>query len=289
MESKTFEASLNANVLKTNDWNLDLRTTFDTYTQTVTELNATPYFIDGTRFIIKEGYEFGTLLLDKFARSLDEVANQVPAGSSVNDIFVINNQGFVVKRNQVGTISETPIKITDDKGIALPVAEINTTPDFTMNFNSTLSYKNLTFYMLWSWQQGGYMYNHSVRYQTEPELFDQSGLPSNEVKSSSYYSNGGQYIGLLGWDNNVLVYDATFVKLRELSLSYDFKIDSWKFIKNIRFNLVGRNLLTFTEYPGFDPETGASQGGVDASTFKFDSNNRYPTSKLVSGSLTLTF
>jgi hypothetical protein len=133
------------------------------------------------------------------------------------------------------------------------------------------------------------MYNHSVRYQTEPELFDQSGLPSNEVKSSSYYSNGGQYIGLLGWDNNVLVYDATFVKLRELSLSYDFKIDSWKFIKNIRFNLVGRNLLTFTEYPGFDPETGASQGGVDASTFKFDSNNRYPTSKLVSGSLTLTF
>jgi outer membrane receptor protein involved in Fe transport len=289
MESKTFEASLNINALKTDNWNLDLRTTFDTYTQTVTELNATPYFIGGTRFIIKEGYEFGTLLLDKFAHNLDEVANQVPAGSSVNDLFVVNNQGFVVKRNQIGTISETPIKVTDDKGVAIPAAEINTTPDFTMNFNSTLSYKKFTFYMLWSWQQGGYMYDHSVRYQTEPKLFDQSGMPSNEVKSASYYSNGGQYVGLLGWDNDVLVYDATFAKLRELSVSYDFKINSLKFIKNIRFNVVGRNLLVFTEYPGFDPETGASQGGVDASTFKFDSNNRYPVSKLISGSLTLTF
>ncbi|PRZ26057.1 SusC/RagA family TonB-linked outer membrane protein [Flavobacterium granuli] len=289
MKSNTFEASLNYNVLSNKDWNLDLRTTFDTYTQTVTKLNATPYFIDGTRFIIKEGVAFGTLLLDKFAHSLDEVTNQVPAGSSVNDIFVINNQGYVVKRNTIGTTAETPIKVTDDKGIALPVASINTTPDFTMNFNTTLSYKKFTFYTLWSWQQGGYMYNHSVRYQTEPKLFDQSGKPSNEVKSSTYYANGGQYSGLLGWDNDALVYDATFVKLREVSLSYDFKIDSWKFIQNIRFNLIGRNLLTLTEYPGFDPETGASQGGVDASTFKFDSNNRYPSPRLISGALTITF
>lgn len=289
MKSNTFEASLNANVIKTPDWNLDLRATYDTYTQKVTQLNATPYFIDGTRFVIQEGVDFGTLLLDKFAHSLDEVTNQVPAGSSVNDYFVVNNQGFVVRRNQVGTINETPVKVTDDKGVALPVAAINTTPDFTMNFGTTLSYKKFTFYTLWSWQQGGYTYNHSVRYQTEPKVFDQSGLPSNEVKSATYYSNGGQYIGLLGWDNDSLLYDATFVKLREVSLSYDFTINSVKFIKNIRFNLIGRNLLTLTKYPGFDPETGASQGGVDATAFKFDSNNRYPTPRLVSGSLTLTF
>ncbi|SFC65288.1 SusC/RagA family TonB-linked outer membrane protein [Flavobacterium phragmitis] len=289
MKSKSFEASLNANIFKTSEWNLDTRLNFDTYSQKVTELNATPYFIDGTRFIIEKGMNFGTLLLDKFAHSLDEVANQVPAGSSVNDVFVVNNQGFVVKRTQVGTIDETPIKVTDDKGIALPAAKINTTPDFTMNFNTTLSYKKFTFYMLWSWQQGGYMYDHSVRYMTEPSLFDQSGKAPNEVKSATYYSNGGQYIGLLGWDNDALVYDATFVKLREVSLAYDFKIDQWKFIKNIRFNLIGRNLLTFTKYPGFDPETGASKGGVDSSAFKFDSNNTYPTPRMVSGALTLTF
>lgn len=289
MLSESFEASLNANILKTPNWNLDARVTFDTYSQKVTELNATPYFIDGTRFIIEKGMNFGTLLLDKFAHSLDEVANQVPAGSSVNDLFVINNQGFVVKRTQIGTVNETPIKVTDDKGVALPAAKINTTPDFTMNFNTTLSYKKFTFYTLWSWQQGGAMYDHSVRYMTEPALFDQSGKAPNEVKSATYYSNGGQYIGLLGWDNDALVYNATFVKLREVSLSYDFKVDQWKFIKNIRFNLIGRNLLTFTKYPGFDPETGASQGGVDSSAFKFDSNERYPTPKMVSGALTLTF
>ncbi|WP_029278459.1 SusC/RagA family TonB-linked outer membrane protein [Pedobacter borealis] len=289
MKSNAYEATLSANILQKTNWSLDFKTTFDKYTQKVTQLNATPYFIDGTRFIIQKEVAFGTLLLDKFAHNLNEVANQVPAGTSVNEVFVVNNQGFVVKRDAIGTINETPIKVTDNNGVALPAAAINTTPDFTMNFNTTLTYKKFTFYMLWSWQQGGAVYNHSVRYMTEPKLFDQSSLAPNEQKSATYYGNGGQYSGLLGWDNDALVFDGTFVKLREVSLSYDLKVNSLKFVKNIRFNLVGRNLLVFTKYPGFDPETGSSQGGVDASTFRFDSNNRYPSPRLVSGSVSITF
>lgn len=292
IHSTAFEASLGYHVIKRKDVSWDVTVLFDRIRQTITELNCTPYMLNGTRFRIEEGVEFGTLYLDKFARSLDEVKNQVPAGRTLEEWFTINNQGFVVEKNSIGTVNEKPIKIKDDKGniASLPAANFN--PDFNMNFNSMFTWKNLTFYLLASWQQGGDVYNHSVRYTTEPKIMDQSGLPWNEVKPMVYYENSGQTGGILGWDNDVLAYDATFFKLREVSVSYDLKPKRLeKYIKNMRFSVIGRNLLTLTTYPGFDPETGKSEPakGVDSNAFRFDSNDSYPIYSIVSGSLAITF
>lgn len=48
----------------------------------------------------------------------------------------------------------------------------------------------------------------------------------------------------------------SFVRLRNVSLSYSLGADVIKFIENIRITLSGRNLLTFTKWNGWDPETG---------------------------------
>lgn len=116
IQTKVWEASLNADVLNSKDWNWNVGLTFDKIKQKITKLNCTPYMLDGTRFRIEEGIDFGVLYLDKFARSLNEVANQVPDGRKVEELFAINNQGFVVRRNEIGTINETPVKVKDDKG-----------------------------------------------------------------------------------------------------------------------------------------------------------------------------
>lgn len=292
IKSTAFEASLGYQVIKRTDLNWNVSLLFDRVRQKITKLNATPYMLNGTRFRIEEGIEFGVLYLDKFARSLDDVKNQVPAGRTVNEWFVVNNQGFVVERTAIGTINEKPVKIRDDKGniAALPAANFN--PDFNMNFTSTLSWKKLTLYALATWQQGGQVYNHSIRYTVEPKLLDQSGKPWNAVKPIGYYENSGQTGGILGWDNDVLAFDATFLKLREVSLSYDFKLASLdKYVKNFRLSAIGRNLLTLTTYPGFDPETGRRETskGVDANAFRFDSNESYPIYRMISGSLAITF
>ncbi|GAP68812.1 TonB-linked outer membrane protein, SusC/RagA family [Bacteroidales bacterium 6E] len=292
IKSTAFEASLGYNVIKRKDLTWDVTFLFDRIRQKITKLNATPYMLNGTRFRIEEGIDFGVLYLDKFARSLGDVENQVPAGRTVDEWFVVNNQGFVVERASIGTINEKPVKIKDDKGniAALPAANFN--PDFNMNFTSTLSWKNLTVYALATWQQGGQVYNHSVRYTTEPKLLDQSGLPWNAVKPMGYYENNGQTGGILGWDNDVLAFDASFLKLRELSLSYDIKPASMeKYLSNIRLSVIGRNLLTLTRYPGFDPETGRNEPskGVDSNAFRFDSNDSYPIYRMFSGSLAITF
>ncbi|MDP4276324.1 MAG: SusC/RagA family TonB-linked outer membrane protein [Bacteroidota bacterium] len=292
LQTKAFEATLGTDLISKKDiaWNVGL--TFDKLKQKITKLNCTPYMLDGTRFMIKEGVDFGVLYLDKFATSLSEVANQVPKGRTADEVFAINNQGFVVLKSQIGTVDENPVKVKDDAGNILSLPTKNLMPNFNMNLNSTFRYKRFSLYTLFAYQNGGYVYDHAVRYMTEPSLFDQSGKPWNEVKAATYYSNGGQTTGLLGWDNDVLLFNATFLKIREMSVSYDFVPTSLnKQIKNIKLSLIGRNLLTLTNYPGFDPEgvQGKSDEGVDTNTFRFESNDQYPLSRTISGSVALTF
>lgn len=287
--SHAIEMGLNGIIVKGTSFTWDGGIVFDKIKQKISRLDATPYYLNGTRFRIEEGIDFGTLYLDKFATSLDEVRNQVPAGSNINDVFVLNNEGYVVRTTEIGTVNEKAVKVKDDKGNVLALPSANFTPDFNLNFVNTFSYKGFTLYGLVAWQQGGKVYNHSVRYTTEPKFLDQSEKPWNAVKPLRYLDNSGQEGGLLGWDNNNLIFDATFVKLRELSLSYDTKAFNKYGFRNIRFSVIGRNLFTITKYPGFDPESGLGKEGVDTNVFKFDSNDAYPVFRTISASLSFTF
>lgn len=51
--------------------------------------------------------------------------------------------------------------------------------------------------------------------------------------------------------------DASYIKLRELSLTYDFGKVGRTF-ENLNLSFIGRNLLSFDEYEGFDPETNSA-------------------------------
>jgi hypothetical protein len=89
-------------------------------------------------------------------------------------------------------------------------------------------------------------------------------------------------------ENNV--YNASYVKLRELSLGYSIPSVS-TFLKKLRMQqltiaLVGRNLFALSEIPHFDPEQTSFQGqqlqsGVEDMT--------YPTSRSVGVKLSVNF
>lgn len=287
--SHAIELSLGGDIIKTKNFSWDINLTFDKIRQKISKLNGKPYFLNGTRFRIEEGIDFGTLYLDKFARSLDDVKNQVPAGMDIKDVFVINNEGYVVKLTEIGTVNEKAIKIKNNDGNIIPLPSSNFTPDYNINFANTFSFKGFTLYGLFAFQKGGRVYNHAVRYTTEPKFLDQSQKPYNAVKPIKYLDNSGQEGGLLGWDNENLIYDATFLKLREVSLGYDIQPFRKYGFKNVRLSVIGRNLVTLTRYPGFDPESGIGREGVDTNVFKFDSNEAYPLFRTVSASLLLTF
>jgi len=58
------------------------------------------------------------------------------------------------------------------------------------------------------------------------------------------------------------VYDASFVKLRDVSLGYSFN-NIWKDKINLRVSAFARNLLLWSKMPNLDPE--ASQGNNNMS------------------------
>ncbi|WP_169818774.1 SusC/RagA family TonB-linked outer membrane protein [Niabella ginsenosidivorans] len=51
-----------------------------------------------------------------------------------------------------------------------------------------------------------------------------------------------------------IVEDASFVRLKYVTLSYTFENNKIKFARNLKFYLTGSNLLTLTHYKGYDPE-----------------------------------
>ena len=77
------------------------------------------------------------------------------------------------------------------------------------------------------------------------------------------YQNGDRFAGQIGANYGVFsifenwIEDGTFVKLREVSLSYivPTSVSSRVGANSLRVTLYGRNLLSFDNYSGYDPET----------------------------------
>jgi len=79
--------------------------------------------------------------------------------------------------------------------------------------------------------------------------------------------------------------DGSYVKLREASVSYEFKP---AFLKsgNMRFSLSGRNLLSFDKYSGYDPEVNAAGQSSAVRGFDFV---EVPIPRMVVAGLNITF
>ena len=288
LESTAIEFNLGVDLIKKNDLQWRVNLLWDRVRQKVIKLNRSGYaIVSGGIFRIAEGEAFGTLYGRDWATSLDEVANQVPEGETLEEYFVVNNEGFVVRTTDIGTTAEVPIQIRDENNVPVETRIGDVNPDFTLNFNSTLTYKNFNFFALLSWQQGGDIYNHMRRYMLVHNVgqqLDQRGKSPNAVKSARYYQE------LTTWNNSHFVEDATFVRLREIALTYTLRSEVFDKvgIDNIKVGVIGRNLFTLTNYAGFNPEAGRSQEGVDSNVLKFDLSS-YPVYRTITGTVGITF
>jgi TonB-linked SusC/RagA family outer membrane protein len=120
-------------------------------------------------------------------------------------------------------------------------------PDFLIHFSNRLQWRNFTLSFLLDWQKGSSIINLTRL------LYDASS-------NSADWNTAGQ-ARLTQWlkpDARVYVESGSFLKLREITLSYDVAptvvSQLWSVAKRLRFSVSARNLLTFTPYSGFDPE-----------------------------------
>nr|WP_276903515.1 SusC/RagA family TonB-linked outer membrane protein [Pedobacter kyonggii] len=118
-------------------------------------------------------------------------------------------------------------------------------PDYTGSFVNDFTYKKLSLHIQLDAVQGGDVWNADWR--------TRQGVGNGKVAEAEQL--GQLPRGYVAGAYNVeewRIDDGSFVKLREISLSYN--IGQVKFIKNLTVNLSGRNLISWDNYKGYDPE-----------------------------------
>lgn len=127
-------------------------------------------------------------------------------------------------------------------------------PDFRVGFISDFTWKNLGFHILADWQQGSEIINLTRL------LYDFGGVTVDYADpiSGSTKTKGEARLSGFGKVASNYIEKATFLKLREVSLSYELPSSVvrsvWGVFQGGRITLSGRNLLTATPYSGLDPE-----------------------------------
>ncbi|OWY23534.1 SusC/RagA family TonB-linked outer membrane protein [Sphingobacteriales bacterium TSM_CSS] len=157
-------------------------------------------------------------------------------------------------------------------------------PDFQMSFQNTLNYKDLELSFLIHWKQGGDNINLSTLltdiYGTSPDFDDTDLDPNGELTNGNYRLNS------LGTTAQAWIEDASYVRLREIGLFYNFRNLFDGKVKNLRLGVSGNNLLNFFQYNSYDPEV--SNFGSDG----FSSNVEvlpFPSAKRFFGHLSVSF
>jgi TonB-linked SusC/RagA family outer membrane protein len=170
------------------------------------------------------------------------------------------NDGLPIWYDKTGKLTKT---FSLDNRV--PVGSVN--PEFVGGLNHNLTYKNFEFSSLWTYTVGGNIYDGSGKRQAgivtdwnmRRDVLDRWTKPGDVTQFPRLTMNTNTYAGLSSeWQYNstLFLYDASYMRLRELTFAYRFTPQlSRRFgMKGIRFYVTGMNLLTFTKYPGGDPE-----------------------------------
>ena len=233
----------------------------------------------------------------KYATSLDQLSVEngavlnVPAGASssagggISD-YSINEYGYVIKTSDKGSSSESPMMIYDEEKDATAVTEIgNTNPKFNLGFTTDFTYKNFSFYTVLDYQNGGDIYNYTKQLLYFNERHSDLGIFGNSGKEQNYAQN----IYNKSDANSHFVEEGSYLKVREISIAYNLNKSDLGFFGNyldqLTVQVTGRNLFTFTNYSGWDPEVAIS---TNPTNFRLDEYS-YPNFRSFSAAITLKF
>jgi hypothetical protein len=109
--------------------------------------------------------------------------------------------------------------------------------------------------------------------------------PSAAPTSGSQAGVGGLYDVLA--PNSFNVEDASYVKLREVSV--DYRIGRVLGSGDWKLGVVGRNLKTWTDFRGFDPEVGTDTGPLNSAVLSGANAYNYPKMRTFTVRLSTSF
>ncbi len=321
LESNTIEISLDANIIRSRNVSLDLGLVYDRTRQEITAFN-TNAFKGGPNnsFYFRNGEILGAMYGEHWLNAPGELANGqgVPSGFDPS-AFQVNDDGYLVAVGTGNTFRDgfakslwgnrvdvdgdgvgdllfgMPIKLLNEDG--QPFTKIgDVLPEYNLGFTTNFRWKGLTAYMLWNAQIGGDVYNFTKQWAYRDGRHrdqDQGGKADELKKPAQYYE--ALYDATA--TNDHFIEDGTYLKMRELSFGYTFNRAQLQRIFGpslyaISISVIGRNLITISDYSGWDPDVGSTESnntaGGDATLYRVD-NFDYPKFRSFTGKLEIQF
>lgn len=155
-------------------------------------------------------------------------------------------------------------------------------PDFQMSFSNNFTVKNFNLSFLWHWKKGGDNVNLTKLlsdFSGTSSDFDDKGLdPTGALANGPY-----RIASFRGGNARAFVEDASYIRLREIGLSYNFSRKNLKNLLNgqvssLKIGFSGQNLINIFDYNSYDPEvSNFGQGGLSSGVevTPFPSSKRY--------------
>lgn len=227
--NKGWEIGLNGILIDNKDWHWSMGVNFSKIKNEVKDLpmsylpTGTPSGpgIDGfTSQVIKSGYPIGTFWGYKFL-GFDE------NGMSKYE--------------------------TDENGKKVEKCIGNAQPDFSINFNTSLSYKNFDLSLFFNGVVGNDIYNNLANVMDNLSLFSKGfNTTVHATKQPEAFDNVLDY-------SSRYIEDGSYLRLSSATLGYNIPLKSNKWVSNVRLTLTGNNLFVLTGYSGYDPEVNAGR------------------------------
>ena len=264
VSSTGLEAVLNLRPVWNDRFKWQSRLNFSTNTARVEEL--------------PDGTERFTLAFSRVYNSVNQTVFFIATeGGEIGDIwgtgFLRNDDGEYVLNDDGGFIADNNLKRLG-----------NANPDFNLGWQNNFSFGPLELGVLLDWRQGGELVSRTLALAAGAgQLIETLDRPTegfvipgvvntgtaeapNFVENTTAISAEDYYKSF--YDRNHEehnIYDASFLKIREVALTYRFGADRLangplSRLGELSVSLIGRNLYAFTSVPHFDPEQFAIQG-----------------------------
>lgn len=196
------------------------------------------------------------------------LANTFGIVNAINGYPLGVHYGYYYERDENGEIwtdaNGLPKRAADESGANLRKVIGDPNPDFVASLINEFKFNQLTFRFQFDQMYGFDVFNFTDRVNSRSS-FGGGHYDEDELKGllPKGYNNAAYNI----WER--YMEDGSFIKLRELYLGYEFK-KAIKGLSSLNLYLVGRNLLSFDKYKGWDPET--STAGQSNGVRGFDFN-----------------
>jgi TonB-dependent starch-binding outer membrane protein SusC len=286
LASNGIQASLNATILNKGDITWNMTTNFSKQTSEIESVKGGGEVIvtsaaGSSNYVLKAGEKIGQLYGNIILTSVNQLDpdGQPFIDPTLQANYEVASNGYVVNRTTKAPYFTSGLYSFGDPN-----------PNFNMSFINDLTFKNwLNFSFQFDWISGSHLYNQTKEWMYRDGIHSDYEKPitiNGETGAWSAFYRGIYAERVRNGTKDYFYEDASFVRLRNVSVAVDFaKLFSIPKMKRLQLVLSGRNLLTFTDYTGMDPEI--SSGTANSSFDRGVDHNTMPNFKSYQATLNI--